>query len=315
MEISVYQVLNSLFPVFAVIVFGYVARHYKFLSGEFWPSCEKLAYYVLLPLILFTNISTAQYHDIASYLGMVAVSITTISIIILLTFLGKYVFHIKSPDFTSLLQGSIYANAAYIGIPSSYALFGQEGLVAYSLLMAAVVPFVNAVTIIILGVYSNEGGNLIKTVAKKIAFHPIILACVTAFLFNYFGITLPKPIFATLDMFGKAAVPIGLIVVGGALDIKAIRGSWRYINSAAFIKLIITPILAIALAKWFGVTGLKANILVLYAALPTAAATYLIAKKMKGNAPLMAGIIVFETAVALVTMALMLNFTGNFIAP
>jgi malonate transporter len=309
-----YQVLNSLFPVFAVILFGYAAKHYKFLSGEFWPSCEKLAYYVLLPLILFINISTAEYHDISSYLNMVTVSISTISIIILLTFLAKYAFRIKDADFTSLLQGSVYANAAYIGIPSSYALFGQEGLVAYSLLMAAVVPFVNAITVVILGIYAHEDGNLLKAVAKKIVFHPIILACVIGFLFNYYGITLPKPIFGTLEILSKAAVAIGLIIVGGALDIKAIRGSWGYINAATFIKLIITPIIAIALAKYFGVTGLKANILVLYASLPTAAATYLLAKKMKGNAPLMAGIIVFETAMAFITMALMLHFAGEFIS-
>jgi malonate transporter len=302
-----YQVLTSLFPVFAVIVFGYAAKHYKFLSPEFGPSCERLAYYVLLPLILFVNISTAEYHNIASYMNMVVVSIIAILIVILLVFGLKYIFKIKDADFTSLLQGSIYANAAYIGIPSSYALFGQDGLVAYSLLMAAVVPYVNAVAIIVLGIYSHEGGGLVKAVAKKIIFHPIILACVAAFLCNYYGVTLPKPIFATLEIFGKAAVPIGLIVVGIALDVKAIRGSWWYINTATFIKLILMPLIAIGLAKYFGVSGLQANILVLYATLPTAAATYLLAKKMKGNAPLMAGIIFFETTMAFVTMAVMLR--------
>ena len=43
----------------------------------------------------------------------------------------------------------------------------------------------------------------------------------------------------------------------------------------------------------------------LYASLPAAAATYLLAKKMGGNAPLMAGIIVTETLVAFLSIALM----------
>ncbi len=239
---------------------------------------------------------------------MVATSIISICIIIGLLFAAKFIFKISNPDFTSLLQGSIYSNAAYIGIPASFALFGQDGLTAYALLMAAIVPFVNAVTIIILGIYAKSEGNIIKVVAKKLAFHPIILACLLAILCNAFGVVLPKPIFNTFDMLGKAAVPIGLIIVGGALDIKAIRGSGKFIFSSAFAKLLLTPLIAIAIAKWLGVEGLKLHILTLYATLPTAAATYLLAKKMGGNAPLMAGIIVFETAAAFLTMSLVLTF-------
>jgi malonate transporter len=303
-----FQIINSLFPVFAVIVAGYLAKHYKFLTGEFWPACEKLAYHILLPLILFITISTAPYHDINNYASMLAASFATIVIIILLLFAAKFIFKINPPDFTSILQGSIYANAAYIGIPASLALFGKDGLTAYALLMAAVVPFINAVTIIILGFYAGPDGNIIKTVAKKVALHPIILACILGILFNYLGLSLPAPIFNTLDMISKAAVPVGLVIVGGALDIKAIRGSAKYISTAALVKLILSPVIAIVMAKLLGVAGLQLHILVLYATLPTAAATYVIAKRTNGNAPLMAGIIVFETALAFVTMALVLTW-------
>jgi len=309
----VYQILNSLFPIFAVIVFGYVAKHYKFLSGEFWVSCEKLAYYILLPAILFINISTAQYSDIASYIPMLTISLISISLLIVITLAGKYIFNIKNVDFNAFLQGSVSVNAAYIGIPASYAIFGQEGFIAYSMILAIVVPFVNAVTIIILGIYAHEDEKILKMVLKKITMHPVINSCAIGFLFNYFDIILPKPIFSTVEIFSKASVPIGLIIVGGALDIKSIRGSWRYINSAACLKLIISPIIAILLVKWFGMTGIKANILVLYAALPTAAWTYLMSKKLKGNAELMAGMIVFETMLALVTMTMMLYFAAKFV--
>lgn len=306
-----FEIINSLFPVFAVIVFGYVAKHYKFLTGEFWPGCEKLAYFVLLPLILFTNISTAPYHDLGSYLSMISASIISVVIVIVWLFAAKFILGIKNPDFTSIMQGSVYANAAYIGIPSAFALFGKDGLNTYSLLLAAIVPFVNAVTIIILGIYSHEQGNLFKTILKRLGLHPVIMACVFGFLINYFGISLPKPIFATLDMLGKAAVPVGLMIVGGALDIKALKGSWGHLNAASFVKLAVMPLVAIILAKWMGVSGLNANILVLYSTLPTAAATYILARRMKGNAPLMAGIIALQTALAFITMALFMGISAQ----
>ncbi|MFT6219381.1 MAG: putative permease [Rickettsiales bacterium] len=266
-----------------------------------------MVYYVLLPLILFINISSAPYQDISKYFGMINAAMAAISIVILLVFLGKFIFRIKNPDFISLFQGSIYANVAYIGIPASYALFGSEGLMIYSILLAAVVPFVNAVTIIVLSIYSGGNGeNIFKSIAKKLLFHPIILACVVGFLSSYFDIILPKIISNSFDILSGAAVPLGLMVVGGALNIAATKGSRKYILVATLIKLILLPIIAIALAKSFGVVGLNEKILILYATLPTAAATYLLAKKMGGNAPLMAGIIVFQTIASIGTMAFMM---------
>jgi len=309
----VYQILNSLFPIFAVIMFGYVAKHYKFLCGEFWVSCEKLAYYILLPAILFINISRAQYSHIASYLLMLTIGLVSIAILIALVIIGKYIFKINNADFNAVMQGSVSVNSAYIGIPASYAIFGQEGFIAYSMILAIVVPFVNAATIIILGIYAHEDERILKMVLRKITMHPVINSCVIGFLFNYFDIILPEPIFSTLEIFSRASVPIGLIIVGGALDVKSIRGSWKYINSAACLKLIISPMIAILLVKWSGMTGIKANILVLYAALPTAAWAYIMARKFKGNAELMAGMIVFETLLSLATITIMLHVAVKFV--
>ncbi|MFT6332173.1 MAG: putative permease [Lentimonas sp.] len=303
-----FEILNSLFPVFIVIIFGYATKHLKLLSDEFWPSCEKLVYYALLPILLFINIFAAEYQNIASYFSMIISAISAISIIILLLFLGKNIFGIKNPNFTSLFQGSTYSNAAYIGIPSTYALFGQEGLVVYCILIAVMVPFVNAVTIIVLSIYSNgKNKTIFKTIAQKLVFHPIILACVLGFLFSYLAISLPELILNPLEIMGKAAIPLGLMVVGGALNIKSTRGYWRYIISATAIKLIALPLIIITLAKFLDVSKFNTQILIMYAALPTAAATYLLAKKMNGNAPLMAGIIVFETLISLITMSFILT--------
>lgn len=304
-------ILNSLFPVFAVIMFGYIIKHYKFISDEFWPNCEKLAYYILLPVLLFTSIFSASYNNIGHLGAMASISLCTISLIVLCLFVLHFIFKFPSADFIVLLQGSIYANAAYIGIPAASALFGKEGLATYALLMAVVVPFVNAVTIIVLSYYAHERGNILKAVIKKVSLHPIILACIGGFFLNYSGVHLPSFIMSTLDILGKAAVALGLIIVGGALDIKAIKGTWNYIGASTAIKLTLSPIITIILAHALAVPALQANVVVLYATLPTAAATYLLTKKMKGNAPMMASIIVFETLFAFVTMTIIMAATGQ----
>ncbi|MFT5703547.1 MAG: malonate transporter [Rickettsiales bacterium] len=302
------QILNSLFPVFVIIIFGYGAKHFKLIGDQFWPSAEKLVYYVLLPFLLFVKISTAKYQNISSYYGMIFSVMLTIVVIMILLFAGKYVFKIKNSDFISLFQGSVYANAAHIGIPAAYALFGTEGLVIYSILIAALVPFINAITIIVLSVYASENRDgILKNITQKLILHPIILSCLIGFMFNYFQIVLPELFFSSLEILGKAAIPLGLMVVGAALNINETRGSRKYIFASSFLKLILVPLVAIFFAKSFGVSELNTKILVLYTTLPTAVATYLLAKKMNGNAPLMAGIIVFQTIISLITMSLIIT--------
>ena len=62
---------------------------------------------------------------------------------------------------------------------------------------------------------------------------------------------------------------------------------------------------------FLGADGLTAAIAVMFNALPTATSTYILARQMGGDAPLMAAMITLQTAVALVTLPLVLVLIGR----
>ena len=67
-------------------------------------------------------------------------------------------------------------------------------------------------------------------------------------------------------------------------------------------KLVLMPLLALALALWFGLSGTSLVIVAICSAVPTSPSAYVLARQMGGDAPLLAQIITLQTILAAITM-------------
>ena len=94
-----------------------------------------------------------------------------------------------------------------------------------------------------------------------------------------------KPLIKPL---GRGSVPLGLLAVGAARSIgtMADRVALRLVITA--LKLIVTPALTLIFYLCLALDPLATAMAVLCMALPTAATSYVIARVMVGDAPLMA---------------------------
>ena len=73
---------------------------------------------------------------------------------------------------------------------------------------------------------------------------------------------------------------------------------------ASIGRIIITPLVAIGVGLSFGLSGVHMGVLFLMVASPAAAASYVMAKAMGGNAILAANILAFTTVVGMFGMAI-----------
>ena len=79
---------------------------------------------------------------------------------------------------------------------------------------------------------------------------------------------------------------------------------------AVFLKLILMPVLAIALALWFGLSGSNLSIVAACSAVPASSSAYVLARQMGGDAPLLAQIITLQTILAAVTMPIVIAWVA-----
>ncbi len=55
------QIIDALIPLVVLIAMGYVLKRYRFLTVEFWQGAERLNYWILFPVLLFSSLSHRSF--------------------------------------------------------------------------------------------------------------------------------------------------------------------------------------------------------------------------------------------------------------
>lgn len=294
--------LLALFPVFLIIALGWALKRSGFPGDEIWPLAERLTYYLLFPALLVHSLANAHFGGFR-ILPLAAALVTTVLIASLTLIALRSRLGAEGPAFTSVLQGAI-RGSVYVGVAAALGLWGSAGLVLAAVAIAVLVPTVNLVSVAALSRYAGaRPGATLGALVRN----PLILACAAGIALNWSGLGLPPGLDRAIELLGRAALPLGLLAVGAGLELEAARGAGRQVVAACVVKLVAMPLLA-ALACWvFGVEGLTAAVAILFTALPSSPAAFVLAREMGGDAPLMAAIIALSVLLAALTMPAMLG--------
>ncbi len=292
-------------PVFALILVGNVLRRRGFPGDDFWAPVERLVYWVLFPALLVTTLAEADFTRLAAG-RMVVTIVTAILVMTAITLALRPILGVTGPTFTSVYQGTVRMNA-YIGLSVALGVYGTEGLAAAALTVAAFVPLVNVLGVLILARYGSNAQPGLRRTVVMLARNPLIVACALGGSLNLTGIGLPPVIGPVLDILSRAALPLGLLAVGAALNLGAVRRSVAIVLGTSALKLLGLPALA-ALGVWLvGLRGVEAFVALLFAALPTATSSYILARQLGGDAPLMANLVTVQTLASLLTLPVVLS--------
>jgi predicted permease len=204
---------------------------------------------------------------------------------------------------TSVLMGGIRFNNL-IGFAVSGAIFGLPGVALGAVATGLIVPFVQFVsnTAFALG---RPGPFRPWLTLRQIALNPLMLACLAGFAVAWAG-GLPPGVKPMAEALGRASVALGLLAVGAALSLGAMRDRLALQLATAALKLVAMPGLTLALCLALGLDPLPTAMAVLFMALPTAATSYVMARAMGGDAPLMAAITSSEHMLSVLTLPLWL---------
>ena len=94
------------------------------------------------------------------------------------------------------------------------------------------------------------------------------------------------------------------LAVGAALRLQGQSGVRGASVLLMGIKLLALPLAAALVGRWLGLTGLYYNVVVLFAALPTASSAYILAMRMGGDGQSVAWLISATTLGSMLTMPL-----------
>lgn len=301
------MIVLLIFPVFLVILLGFALR--RLFPEAFWPAAERLTYMVLLPALLVSicagaDLASGRFLAMAAAIGLAMLAITVIALAL------RPMVSDDGAQFTSTVQGAIRFNG-YIGLATAGALYGAEGLAAAAIAALTIVLFGNIISVAVLATYGKDAAPRLARVVALLAGNPLLIACALGLALNLTGLGLPLVLAELLELVGRAALPIGLLAVGAGLRLEIRRAQVKALAASSALKLVLLPLVTAGLAWALGVTGLALAIAVLFNALPTASSSYILARQLGGDAPLMAAIITLQTLLALASLPIVLMLMGS----
>lgn len=296
--------LSALLPVVLLIALGFGLRASGMFPPAAWPPVERLIYLVLFPSLLFLEIARAPLTD--QPLGRLAgVLLSTQLTMVAFAWAARRALRAPGPAYTSLLQAVVRWNS-YIALSLAAPLFGAGAPPLMALAVALLVPTANVISVIALTRHSTPAPGAATGVLRSLLTNPLILACVAGVVWNLLGPTLPRPAAAILGMLAQATLPLGLLIVGAALQPRVLGAQPLLILVATVGKLVVKPALALFLCWALGVEEAARGVALLACAMPSASSSYILARLMGGDAPLMAAILTAQTLAAAITLPLVL---------
>ncbi|MFI6729100.1 AEC family transporter [Streptomyces sp. R-74717] len=293
--------LKALMPVVLLIGLGFSLKRTMIQEESFWSGAERLGYRVLLPALFLHGLATADTHDlpVATLTGVLVASTVAVAALVVAL---RPLMRLPGDGFTSVFQGSIRFNN-YIGVTIASGLYGTQGVAIAAVCNAAIVPTVNVLCVLI---FARFGGARLSLtgIARQLVTNPLILACAAGGLLQALDLGLPPGIEPALQSLGAASMPLGLLCIGAALHFGQARAWTGPILTSSTVKFALMPAVTFLVAQWVGLGASALLVAVLFQALPTASSSYIMARQLGGDAPMMAGITATQTLLGIAAVPL-----------
>ena len=296
-------ILSALAPLFLITAIGYALASLKFGGDEMWHALDHITFYLFFPALLVKTLMRADLGSVPAR-DFVFVSFGSVTIMSG-ALLAAYLLlkqPVSGPLFTSFFQGVVRFQST-ITVAIAAALFGERGLTLAALSVASIVPPVQLYTVLALLIFGQGNGEIRPLlILRRLAANPLTLACALGLALNVTGA--PGFIYDSFSVLGAAAIALTLLAVGAGLELSGVRAARNLVALNMALRLIGMPLLVFGLCRLAGLSGLPRMVAVIAAATPTAPTAYTMARKMGGDAELMAQIITFQSIASMATLPL-----------
>ena len=294
--------LNVVLPLFLTVALGYFIKRIKLIDKHTLKVMNNVTFKIFLPTLLFYNVYKTNLDGVFNIKLMIfapsSIVISCLFMCIIIPLIEK-----ENARRGVLIQTIFRSNFVLFGMPVVISLFGDDAIGITSLLIAVVVSTFNFLAVIVLEIF--RGGHInIKAIIKGIAKNPLIIASALGLMALFINIKLPVFMETAIQDISKIATPLALVILGGEFEFSRLKGNIRNIFIGVFGRLIFIPSIFIPISIAMGFRDIElASVLIMFSA-PTAVSSFTMAEQMGADSELAGQLVVFTTAISIVTIFL-----------
>ena len=307
------QVIEITAPFFALIFLGTILKSIKFLDEQKTIFLSRFAFYILMPTMLFSNISKTYSTDSFDFEFLLCYEAATIMLILITVLSGK-IFNKNLSKSTIMGLNISYPNYGYIGIPMSLVAFGKEAALplAFILLVDTIVLLTCSSFFIAISEKKSSFIDLIYKLVRRIISQPLLVAVCFGMCFSQLKINIVSPVEVFIETVAGAAAPVALIALGASITLKFPADQKIDLVIISVGKLILHPCLVVLIFfLWPTEKTVWLQTAILCASLPVAANVFVLAEYYGVFKRESANSIVITTILSTFTLPIALYFVLN----
>ena len=288
-----FEILNIVLPTFIVILIGFLFGRIKQLNVAV---IVEVVFYVGFPALAFTSMVDKKIvlFDAAR------VWASALFIMLGCALVAWVVFKLRRQKHSGLYIPIAIMNSVNIPFPIVSLAFGSAGLAIATLFY---IP--DTLLLFTLGIYIASGKHW-KDSIKEVARVPAIYAAVLGLLVNLLNISVPDLVLRPLAFISPMTIPLVLLVLGFNLSNVRLT-SVPTTLLASFLRIGLGLALGFLAVKMFNLTGVMRSVVLLDSAMPSTAATAMLATKYRNEAELVSSVVLVTTIASLVVIPFLLN--------
>ena len=301
------QIVEMVLPVLAPVFVGWLAVRLRLLAVGDARALTSAYLYIFLPALIIGHLAKqnlAALFDVPFILATVALILGIYGFILLL-----HRFVLRRPLGDSVMAAFACAkfNAVVVGLPLLLIAIGKQAIVAVLINLVIGYFTILPLTLFLLEVAKageSEEGIKVAAVVGRAMRHtmldPLILATLLGIAISALHLSLPGWLDDTLFALSGAAIPVPLVAVGMTISGAAFRAGIGEVLWVSGVRVIASPLLAIVVARAFGLSPVYSIALVISFSLPTAKMAFAIAESHGVYERAMAAIVTITTLSMLV---------------
>ena len=292
--------LNVVFPLFFIMAVGYLTRRTGIVDNQGVGVVNRLLYWVFLPVLLFMSVYTTDLGEVFN-VPVIVYSVVGTFVIFVISFFLLPKIGTKRDQCGVIVQALVRGNEVYYGFPVVIALIGQDYLGVMSVVVAFAAIEYNILSIIALEYFKGEKVN-VGALVRNVVTNPMILATLLGVFMVTISLPLPAVVLKGMDSLSQVATPFALFLLGASFTFASSKGYMKQVMWVTLFRLIFIPAVVVATTLWMGFDSYEIVILFVTFGVPTAVASYSMARELKADYELASQIVFYTSIVSILTM-------------
>ncbi|MDQ0218187.1 AEC family transporter [Peribacillus cavernae] len=289
--------LSVLLPIFGIFVLGFIGQRKFHFDTK---GISTMALYLMSPVLVFRTFYTTVFET--EYVYMIVYTfglcIALIAVVYLISFIKKY----SMSETCGMILASSFMNNGNYGTPVVFLLFGAVGL-DYAIILMVIQQLLMCTVGVYYAAKGSPDGNGIKSALNAVKRMPIVYGGIAGFIFQQLHIPLNASILSAVDLVANAAIPTIMLTLGmqlATISIKQIEKS--KVSISLILKLAISPMIAYIITLFLPVDDMVKQIMIVMAAMPTAANTTMYALQFNTEPDFVSSATFISTTLSLATL-------------